>query len=102
MIWFSQEFALAGQPQDATVRLEGTYNAPDTNLPRILVRLYVGNQDDTIIVRNLFEKNPAMLRYQEPESDDVYEKYQHNVQKLISKIDGMNYEELVSWCSTPA
>lgn len=99
MIWFNHEFTLNEQPPGAVVRLTGTYNPSDSNLSRILVRLHIepGSENDTIIIVNVFEKNPSMLAYEEPDADQVYEKYRHNVQKLVSKFEKMSYGEVIVW-----
>lgn len=103
MIWFNHEFTLDEQPPGAAVRLTGTYNPSDSKLPRILVRLSIEpSPDDTIIIVNMFEKNPSMLSYEEPDADQVYEKYRHNVQKLVAKIEGHSYPELLRLHGTRA
>lgn len=92
MIWYDKEFQLEGQPSNVDIRMVGSYN-PD-RAPLILLCLSVDSKDIS-----LFDHNPAMMRREDPDPDDVLAKYNHKVRKYESLIASMNYSDFTVWAN---
>jgi hypothetical protein len=98
MHWYTEELRSPQQPDGAVLTLIGTYNPPGGNLPMITLRLHIEPKPgDTQIVKSLMEKNPSMLRAEDPSEDDIQAKYYRQVLKAREKIEKTPYTDILNW-----
>lgn len=97
MIWFEEEIKTKDQPEQATLTLSGDYTQPGEGISTITIHLIIESESNDTIRKTLFAKNPSMLRYEEPTSDEIMAKFQHKVLKLKEKIQRASYKDILQW-----
>ena len=88
MIWHDEEIKVQDQPDEAIVRLVGTYT-PDDH-PSIKLTLHVTGQQDLL----MFSHHPNGLAHEEPTSSEIKTRYLHKIGKIHTRLAKTPYAEL--------
>lgn len=94
MIWFEKTINAKQQPEGSDITLQGLYNEPESTAMIQIRLLLTRSLEDTVISKILYEHNPSMLRQEDPEVSDILFKYQSKINKIISKVSEMTFDDL--------
>lgn len=92
MIWYDEEVHTRNQPEGSTVRIVGTFLE---EIPPITIKVeYRSNPDSDFSEHIVLRHAPSGIDYEQPNPDDVLNKYRSKIWKLTQKLEGIEFSEI--------
>lgn len=98
MKWHKETINILGTPDDIQVYLIGYYNDKREFplKPRIEIKLEAMKDKKLVNEIVLYSHDPVLLRYEEPDSDDIRDRYGRYVIKVAKSAMSNDYASLFS------